>query len=51
MERTQISKESIEAGIDDLVKKLYFRLDKKGYGTFASIHEILGILQEIGRYD
>ena len=44
--RTQISQEEIEAGIRKLIDKLDFRLAQKGYGTFSSRHEILGILTE-----
>ena len=44
--RTQITQRQIDSALIILKKKVKSRLDEKGYGTFASRHEILGILQE-----
>ena len=46
MKRTQIPKKEIEQGIEDFKESLMLRLREKGYGSFASIHEILGVVQE-----
>jgi len=44
--RTQLNANQINDGIKIVLDKLYDRLDQKGYGTFASRHEILGVMQE-----
>jgi uncharacterized protein (UPF0297 family) len=44
--RKQISNKEIKLSIEEFVNKLYETLNKKGYGTFSSIHEISGILRE-----
>ena len=44
--RTQINNDQVNWGIDDLIKKLYQRLEQKGWGTFSSSHEILGVIAE-----
>jgi hypothetical protein len=44
--RTQLTDQQINDGIRIVLDKLQFRLSQKGYGTFASTHEILGILEE-----
>ena len=46
MQRTQISQEQIDAAVDMLKQKLQMRLEQKGYGTFASTHEIAGVVDE-----
>ena len=46
MQRTQISQEQIDAAMDMLKQKLQMRLEQKGYGTFASTHEIAGVVDE-----
>lgn len=44
--REPVSKKDISKGVDDLIQKLFKRLSEKGYGSYASRHEILGILVE-----
>ena len=44
--RTQLSNDQIQDGIGKIVDKLYKRLNQKGYGTFSSRHEILGVITE-----
>jgi NTP pyrophosphatase (non-canonical NTP hydrolase) len=44
--RPEVSKEHILAGLEDITAKLTKRLVQKGYGSYASRHEILGILLE-----
>lgn len=44
--RPQISKETIQRAVDKLIDKLYMRLEQKGYGSWLSRHEILGIIAE-----
>ena len=46
MERTQLTYEQINKTIPIILNKLRYRLKEKGYGTFASTHEILGVLTE-----
>jgi NTP pyrophosphatase (non-canonical NTP hydrolase) len=46
MERTQITEEQIDLAMQLLKEKLKFRLRQKGYGTFASTHEIAGVVDE-----
>ena len=44
--RKQLSVEQVRVAARNTELKLFLRLDQKGYGTFASRHEILGILSE-----
>lgn len=44
--RTQIGDAAITEAMQELWEQLRRRLEEKGRGTFASKHEILGILQE-----
>ncbi len=44
--RTQVDHITIQHAIEELKKKIDFRLHEKGKGTFASRHEILGIIEE-----
>ena len=44
--RKEITTDQVNLGVDDFIKKLFERLEQKGYGTFSSKHEILGILKE-----
>jgi len=46
MERTQIEEQYIDLAMKLLADKLKYRLKQKGYGTFASTHEIAGIIDE-----
>jgi NTP pyrophosphatase (non-canonical NTP hydrolase) len=46
MDRTQLTDEQIMKAVDKTIEKLKFRLKQKGYGTFASKHEILGVITE-----
>ena len=46
MKRTQISTDAVLEAVKDLTNKLNYRLNQKGYGTFSSRHEILGVIQE-----
>lgn len=45
-DRLQITMSQTNAAVTELRGKLHERLKEKGYGSFASSHEILGILQE-----
>jgi len=44
--RKIIDNRTIEAAIEAVRSKLFWRLVDKGYGTFASRHELNGILDE-----
>jgi NTP pyrophosphatase (non-canonical NTP hydrolase) len=44
--REQLTEDQIVKAVDRTTCKLASRLAEKGYGTFASSHEILGILRE-----
>jgi len=44
--RVQLNNDQINQGVDDVLKKLFYRLEQKGYGTFSSRHEILGVMAE-----
>lgn len=44
--RPQISKETVQRAIDKFAEKLYMRLEQKGYGSWLSRHEILGVITE-----
>ncbi len=46
MDRIQLTEEQIRYAVGATVDKLYKRLEQKGYGTFASRHEILGVITE-----
>jgi NTP pyrophosphatase (non-canonical NTP hydrolase) len=46
LNRQAISEDQIETGINDLAITLASRLAKKGPGSYASRHEILGIITE-----
>ncbi len=45
-ERTQISNEQIDVGLLRLSVELRERMEKHGWGTFSSRHEILGAITE-----
>lgn len=45
-EREQITQEKIEMALKIVEETLKYRLDEKGYGTFCSSHEVLGVLTE-----
>ena len=44
--RQQLTPIDFADAVEELNKKLHFRMKQKGMGTYASIHEALGILQE-----
>lgn len=44
--RKQITKDDINQAIDVVIKKMFERLDEKGYGALRSRHEILGVVAE-----
>ena len=44
--RTKVPIHDILGGLEMLKERLQFKLDKYGYGTFASRHEIMGVLME-----
>lgn len=46
MNRVELSDQQVMKAVDKTVEKLKYRLRQKGYGTFASRHEILGVLTE-----
>jgi NTP pyrophosphatase (non-canonical NTP hydrolase) len=46
MERLQLTDEQVMKAVENTVEKLKFRLIQKGYGTFVSRHEILGVITE-----
>lgn len=46
LNRSKVTKDQIEDGLEDIRLMLLARLDKKGRGAYASRHEILGILEE-----
>ena len=46
MNRVLVTEENINKAMDILKYHLERRLKEKGYGTFASTHEIYGIMQE-----
>lgn len=46
MSRIQLNEKQISEAINKIQQQLIITLDKKGYGTFASSHEILGIITE-----
>jgi NTP pyrophosphatase (non-canonical NTP hydrolase) len=44
--RKQLTHEQIQTAVDKTTQKLNYRLAQKGFGTFASRHEILGTITE-----
>lgn len=44
--RPEVTLQAIESGVADIAQKLLQRLEQKGRGSYASRHEILGILEE-----
>lgn len=46
MDRIQLTDKQVMDAVEKTVEKLKFRLEQKGYGTFASRHEILGVITE-----
>lgn len=44
--RPQMSDNAIDRAMEDVMRKLMFRLDQKGRGIFMSSHEIEGIVGE-----
>jgi uncharacterized protein YabN with tetrapyrrole methylase and pyrophosphatase domain len=44
--RQPVSVQDITVGIETMKAELYRRLAEKGFGSFASSHEILGVLTE-----
>lgn len=46
LNRQEVSLDDIESGLEDIKNKLFSRLKKKGFGSYASRHEILGIITE-----
>lgn len=44
--RQQVTPEALEAGFEALRDKVNYRLKQKGDGSYASTHEIYGILAE-----
>lgn len=51
-QRLQLTDDVIEQAAAEAVKKLRFRVQQKGHGTFASNHEILGVVrQETTEYE
>jgi hypothetical protein len=44
--RPKVRPEEVAAAVDVVVTRLYERLEQYGYGTYASRHEVLGILAE-----
>ena len=46
MKRPTITEENINKALELFKKELFRRLEQKGYGSFASTHEIMGIIDE-----
>ena len=46
MKRDKWTEIEIDKATQEVLDKMNFRLRQKGYGTFASRHEILGIIKE-----
>lgn len=46
LNRAEVTDWEIAGGLVDLAQKLQSRLQKKGFGAYASRHEILGIVTE-----
>jgi len=45
-DRVQISAKQVDACLEVLREEMYKRLQKHGYGSFASNHEIAGVVAE-----
>lgn len=45
-ERHQLELADFSEALADVQEKLGFRMGQKGMGTYSSVHEILGILQD-----
>jgi NTP pyrophosphatase (non-canonical NTP hydrolase) len=46
MERDRISRVAIMSALKQIAEHTEEELEKKGYGTYASIHEVLGVVTE-----
>ncbi|WP_139904488.1 MazG nucleotide pyrophosphohydrolase domain-containing protein [Clostridium thermarum] len=46
MPREELTEEQVMNAVDKVAEKLRYRLNQKGYGSFASRHEILGVMTE-----
>lgn len=46
MYRPQVSKDTVKVTLEQVILRLYNRLEQKGYGAFVTSHEILGSLEE-----
>ena len=46
MNRKQITDEEKKTAIEFVKRQLEQQLELKGYGTFSSIHEVLGVMEE-----
>ncbi|WP_163192579.1 MazG nucleotide pyrophosphohydrolase domain-containing protein [Clostridium thermarum] len=46
MPREELTEEQVMNAVDKVVEKLRYRLNQKGYGSFVSRHEILGVMTE-----
>lgn len=46
MTRKQISDKAIKAATDSVIHQIIERLAEKGRGSFASIHEVWGVVDE-----
>jgi len=46
MQRIQLTYEQIDNTIQVIIDMFMYRLKQKGYGTFTSRHEILGVITE-----
>ncbi len=44
--RPQLTSEEIDRAIEHFTDELYRRLEQKGYGSFSSKHEVLGVVTE-----
>ena len=44
--RKQLTKKQITDAMEIISEKLQYRLIQKGFGTFASRHEVLGVVTE-----
>ena len=44
--RQQLTEQNFVVALESIEEKLNYRKKQKGMGTFASIHEILGVLDE-----
>ena len=52
MGRENVPSGTISKALEDLRVEIFARLDKKGYGGFASTHEIFGhVQQELHEYE